>query len=121
MGQKLIKQIAWLERLENDTSFDDSDFQTLILSIIENRKYFQHERLIHLMVTLFFGILMIFSIWLSINRTELLYGVLVLIVSVLEIAYIIHYYRLENGVQKLWEIEQRLYKKHSRIEKGGSA
>jgi len=110
LGQKLKNQIAWLESLENGESFD-GDFRTLILQIIEDRKYFQHERLIHLMVTLFFGIFMIFSIWLAVTQAELLYGVLVLIVSVLEIAYIVHYYRLENGVQKLWEIEQRLYKK----------
>lgn len=105
--KKLKNQIAWLESLENGAEFE-GDLRLLMLQIIENRKYFQHERLIHLLVTLGFGLFMLFAAYLSVTGAQLLYGVLLLALGVLECAYIVHYYHLETGVQKLWEIEQRI-------------
>jgi hypothetical protein len=111
MEQKLKNQIAWLKSMEKDESFD-GDFHTLLVQIIENRKYFQHERLIHLLVTLGVGMVLLFVFYLFISRAEMLFGILLLIVLILEGAYLLHYFRLENGVQKLWEIEQRLLAKY---------
>lgn len=112
MEKKLRNQIAWLESLENGGEFE-GDFRLLMLRIIENRQYFQHERLIHLLVTLGFGLLLLFAFYLFITQADLLYGVLMLLLLVLECAYIVHYYHLENGVQKLWEIEQRFFSKQA--------
>ncbi|MEA4925857.1 MAG: hypothetical protein VB084_11160 [Syntrophomonadaceae bacterium] len=106
MEQKLKNQIAWLESLENSAIFN-GDFNSIKLKIIENRKYFQHERLIHLLVTLGVGIIMMLVFNLFVIKTDLLYGILFFILIILECAYIIHYFRLENGVQKLWELEQQ--------------
>ena len=76
---------------------------------------FQHERLIHLLVTFFFAVLFIASLaafltvpvyelrWLLCTLTILLFG--------LEVAYVHHYYKLENGVQALYPLAERLYKK----------
>lgn len=75
---------------------------------------FQHERLIHLLVTFFFASLLICSIivWLTVQIPTLfwLLAIFVTILFVLELAYIQHYYQLENGVQSLYELTEKLGK-----------
>ena len=76
---------------------------------------FQHERLIHLIVTLFFGGLMLLSfggvfaasmlgdsllIWLT--------GALAVILLALEFAYVRYYFFLENNTQRLYDITRKL-------------
>lgn len=76
--------------------------------ILEDMKinigFFQHERLIHLIVTMTFAVLVLFSLLLF--TREFYFLPLFLLFLGLEIPYIIHYYTLENGVQEL----QRLYR-----------
>lgn len=76
----------------------ESEKQELLTQI----HFFQHERLIHLIVTVLFALITImtfvavmltFSIWAVVLLTLLL---------VLLIPYIRHYYILENGTQKLY-------------------
>ena len=79
---------------------------------------FQHERQIHLYVTLFFALLMIGS-WMGFLVLMTTLGgfdaalwpmaLLVLILSVLEGFYIRHYYRLENRTEKLYELTREIY------------
>ncbi len=76
---------------------------------------FQHERLIHLLVTLFFGFLCLFglvTLFFSLTSTilslSLFASLLVLTLFTTELFYIRHYYILENGVQKLYGITDRL-------------
>ena len=77
---------------------------------------FQHERLVHLLIMLFFGGLALLFVgvflWvLTLGATLLtiLAGVLAVLIFVLELFYIAYYYRLENGVQKLYALTERLY------------
>lgn len=71
---------------------------------------FQHERLIHLLVTFFFAGLFLVSLAVFLATAAMglamncLLGLLVLILFVLELTYIRHYYQLENGVQRLYEL-----------------
>lgn len=74
---------------------------------------FQHERLIHLLVTFFFGFLLLVAVsalLLAIPYAglSLPLGILSAILFVLELAYIRHYYLLENGVQSLYPISEQL-------------
>ncbi len=81
---------------------------------IETLRNFQHERLIHLLVTFFFAILALISIALSVLAVTSwtndpfiftpLYA-LTIILTVLTAAYIKHYYFLETHIQKLYDIE----------------
>jgi hypothetical protein len=69
--------------------------------------YFQHERLIHLLVTLFFALFLLFEIYcLFVLPTEFLISgiLLVLIFFGLTIGYVAHYYFLENSVQKMYHM-----------------
>ncbi|HPT69743.1 MAG TPA: hypothetical protein PKW50_06310 [Syntrophomonas sp.] len=107
MEQKLKNQIAWLESLEKGAA-EGLDIDILRAGIIEDRKYFQHERLIHLIVTMTVSMILIFVFYIFISLQNTLFGILFLLLLMLDIAYLIHYFRLENGVQKLWEMEQRI-------------
>lgn len=77
-----------------------SEFETKI-------EYFQHERLIHLMVTLAFAAFLLFEIFcLFILPVDFLVAgvLLVLIFFGLTVGYVMHYYFLENSVQKMYHM-----------------
>src|SRR5574344_1267463 len=63
--------------------------------------FFQHERLIHLLVTLCYAIFLISFIALSIYYKLLVF--IVIIITVFLVFYVLHYFKLENGVQYLYK------------------
>ena len=74
-------------------------------------EWLQHERLVHLLV-------MLFTIFLLICASTILYilaslpiTILWFLLLILNIFYILHYYRLENTVQKWYKIANQLEKK----------
>lgn len=71
-------------------------------------QFFQHERLIHLIVTVLFALLAVITILASLIIQEPAVLLLCLMFFVLLIPYIRHYYILENGVQKLYEYYDRI-------------
>ena len=73
--------------------------------------YFQHERLIHLMVTLAFAAFLLFSIFcLFVLPVEFLVAgiLLTLIFFGLTIGYVMHYYFLENSVQEMYHMRDEI-------------
>lgn len=82
--------------------------EEILREMLVQIKFFQHERLIHLIVTVLFAFLTIFTIACSCFLNNPSYGIPFCLLSVLCLAllvpYIHHYYVLENGVQKLYEI-----------------
>lgn len=99
MKKRLLSYIDYVDKELEKEQIDMDEFRKQLLIQIQ---FFQHERLIHLIVTVTFAMLlmMTFGIFLI---TELL-SVLVLagLIFVLLVPYIKHYYLLENGVQKLY-------------------
>lgn len=70
--------------------------------------FFQHERLIHLIVTVTFAILTLMSFVASLMVGMPALLLLTLLFVVLLIPYIMHYYTLENEVQKMYEQYDRI-------------
>ena len=73
--------------------------------------YYQHERLIHLLVTLAFATWLLFEIYcLFVLPTEFLIAgiLLVLIFFGLTVGYVMHYYFLENSVQKMYHMRDEI-------------
>lgn len=64
--------------------------------------FFQHERLVHLIVTVTFAILTLISIVAALMICNPLLYALTLLFLVLLLPYIMHYYTLENEVQKMY-------------------
>lgn len=83
---------------ELPTSVAEEEMARLLVQI----SFFQHERLIHLIVTVLFGLGTLITIpaYLMLNMTALL--LLGALLIALLIPYIVHYFHLENGVQQLY-------------------
>lgn len=64
-------------------------------------KFFQHERLIHLLVTLFYGLFLFISVIISFQ--EWLFLIILYLVLIILIFYVRHYFFLENSVQYLYK------------------
>lgn len=79
---------------------------------IDRVRDFQHERLIHLIVTCLFTLLLLAAITAllvqPLSELQLTLGLLTAIFFVMELAYVRHYYQLENGVQSLYALTERL-------------
>ena len=73
--------------------------------VIENHlikiQFFQHERLIHLLVTCFYAIFALF--FLAMSLLTPIFIPIVLIFLIFLIFYVIHYFFLENSVQYLYK------------------
>jgi hypothetical protein len=70
--------------------------------------YLQHERLVHLLVTLFFGLSSLLVLLFLVVQPQILAGVLLLLLLALLIPYLAHYYTLENGVQRWYQLANEL-------------
>lgn len=70
--------------------------------------YLQHERLVHLIVMLFTGLFMLLSLGFAALHPSPGSGALALLLLGLLSGYLVHYFRMENGVQRLYEISRML-------------
>lgn len=90
-----IKEID--ELLISDKKINDDLINNHLIKI----NFFQHERLIHLIVTLFYAL--IFIVFMSLGFVHYLFFTIAAILLVFLLFYIVHYFRLENGVQYLYK------------------
>ena len=74
--------------------------------------WLSHERLVHLLVTLFISFVLILAALGFLLLQNPLFGVMALLLMILVLFYLFHYYRLENGVQRLYKIANQI---HARI------
>lgn len=70
--------------------------------------FLQHERLIHLIVTISFSFFLLTSLIISVIYPKIELYILDIVLIIFMIFYIIHYYRLENGVQKWYDLYDKL-------------
>lgn len=89
-------------------SGDDQDWRAIKAYHRTQIDFLQHERLIHLLVTLAFGFFMFGVLILAVLTDELLFILLFGIIAILEVFYVIHMYRLENGVQRWYVLYNEL-------------
>lgn len=75
-------------------------------------QYMQHERIIHLMVTIAFAVFLLISMFIALMKPSSPVFILTGIFLVMLIFYISHYFFMENTIQKWYqlmdEIEKRL-------------
>ena len=110
MGKKIKDYIATMIKVSAEMAGGKlkQNKSEVLSEMLVQIEFFQHERLIHLIVTVLFAFLTIFTITAACFLNNLYYGIMFCLLSVLCLAllvpYIHHYYVLENGVQKLYEI-----------------
>lgn len=73
--------------------------------------FLQHERLIHLMVTLAVAGMFLVTVLFSLVLKSVLLGLVGLLLVGLLLPYIWHYFKLENGVQRLYWLDKEIQKK----------
>lgn len=111
MKRYLNDYIKYIEDIIN--SDNEHDYDRLIHRHLIQIKFMQHERLIHLIVTCLFAMLLFITIGIFlVTKTPSLMLLITLLLGLI-IPYIIHYYFLENSVQKLYSIYDELVK-HSK-------
>lgn len=81
---------------------EKTDWKCLLEEHLTQIAFFQHERLVHLIVTALVAIVAMMAIGMALSSPSIFVGILVLLLIVLLAAYILHYYTLENEVQKMY-------------------
>lgn len=110
MKERILNYMADIDNILKENK-EDFDYEALIKEHLIQIEFFMHERLIHLIVTVLFalGTFMTIFAFLAFEGIGLL--ILALLLIVLLIPYIGHYYLLENGVQKMYKQYDEMLKR----------
>jgi len=114
MGQKLKQYILSLQTVL-ESGEEIKDIGSLKAELFTEISFWQHERLIHLLVTILFAILTMSVFMVLLFCQELSVLILLAALMSLMIPYIRHYYILENGVQTLYTFYEELTKRQGNI------
>lgn len=109
MKKRILAHLSYMEDiLEHLKDKDENELEVIRKRHMTEIYFFMHERLIHLIVTVLFaiGTFMTLFTYLLVENVGLL--VLALLLIVLLVPYINHYYLLENGVQKMYVQHDKL-------------
>ena len=99
---KYIKE--YIKEIENKLKKEVSNKD--LEELKDKISFFQHERLVHMFIMLFCLLVLILFVILCLNN--ILYIIPTLILIVLNIFYILHYYFLENSVQYLYKVYDKM-------------
>lgn len=114
MEERLKKYLAEMEKQavlwekEDGIGLTEQEKERQKEELLIQIGFFQHERLVHLIVTVTFAVLTMLAVVGVLLTPQPALFVLVLLFFILLIPYIRHYYILENGVQKLYRYYDRL-------------
>ncbi|MBQ9383256.1 MAG: hypothetical protein IJT87_03380 [Ruminiclostridium sp.] len=95
---------AYLAEVELRIKSRDSINERFLAELLTRIGFYQHERLIHLIVTMTFAIMTVLSFFMLVTSYSLPVLLLSLLFLALVIPYISHYYFLENSTQKLYKL-----------------
>lgn len=101
MKNEIKDYLSEVEIRIKDRENIDADFVSDMLTRI---KFYQHERLVHLIVTMTFAIMTVISFFMLVTAYSVPALLLSLLFLGLVIPYIYHYYFLENSTQKLYRL-----------------
>ena len=107
MEKRIKAYYKYLTSLDRNTMAKE-EVSDLANNILIQINFFQHERLIHLLVTALFSIFFILSFINAYTCFSLLGLLLFIIITIVEIFYVKHYYYLENYIQKMYLEYDRL-------------
>ena len=110
MKKRILSYVDRIDKILNENN-PDTDWNALLTEHLVQAGFFQHERLIHLIVTVTFALLAVISIGILYIQPNLFIIGLLALELVLLVPYISHYYLLENNVQKMYGQYDRILKK----------
>lgn len=128
---------AWLEKMEQSAQTqedgnaegitrteeqDENERERIVRDKLKEHltqiSFFQHERLIHLIVTVTFALLEMLAILLNVISDSLFALLLPVVILILLVPYIRHYYILENEVQRMYVQYDRMIRIYRMTESG---
>lgn len=100
MKKRITEYLAYIDTLLEQ---EDVDWQKEKEKHLVQIAFFAHERLVHLIVMALFALATVISILYLNFSGSIVILALVVALLVLLIPYVMHYYLLENSVQKMYE------------------
>ena len=97
--------------VKKDVAPTRKEYEVLLARHKEQISFFQHERLIHLIVTVLFAVLTFAVFFILLLNPSIGLFILLGALLVLLVPYIMHYFLLENGVQKMYNQYDEIVKK----------
>lgn len=96
--------LTYLEQIDTflDNPPEDTDWEETVKTHITQIEFFQHERLIHLIVTVLFALMTTSVVIGFVSCSNVWLAALMVPLLILLFPYINHYYLLENSVQKMY-------------------
>ena len=109
MTKQIKEYISYIENFlaANHTDEENAAERELLLRRIG---FYQHERIVHLLVTLAFAVFFLLALMMFLLKGGVGLLVLTALFMAMLIPYIKHYYFLENSVQKLYIYYYRIEK-----------
>lgn len=108
MRKYLTEYISYIEKVLEKSSVD---WEKIIAEHLVKIQFFQHERIVHLLVTMLFALMTLGSMIGFVITSNVGLCALTGLFILLLIPYIRHYYFLENQTQRLYKIYDKLLEK----------
>jgi lipopolysaccharide export LptBFGC system permease protein LptF len=110
--ERILNYMAYIDQLlADDAGKNEEDYERIMEEHKLQLTFFMHERLVHLLVTLTFALLAFATFFALVFVFQPGLVVLFIALLVLLVPYIMHYYLLENGVQKMYRQYDEMYKR----------
>lgn len=116
MKKRILTYINIIDSiLENNSP--DTNYRELAKEHLVQLQFFMHERLVHLLVTLTFALLTMGTFFLLYLDFQPVLVLLLVVLLVLLVPYVLHYFLLENSVQKMYLQYDEIRKRCEKTEK----
>ena len=102
MEKRIIKYEKYLREICYG-DYDEEERERLCKKVLVQIGFFQHERFIHLIVTVLFALMAIMVFGICAIEPSIPFFLLEFVILILLIPYIRHYFILENTVQRMYE------------------
>ena len=113
--EEYMKAIKWILTDDNP----GTDWKNVAKRHLVKIQFYQHERLINLIVTALFAVMEVICLAVLLGTSNLWSLALMVLILVLLVPYIGHYYFLENSVQELYLIYDVILSRADRTEEIG--
>ena len=107
MKNRIVAYLKYIDEMLDESSKMNKgverDWDKEIERHLTQIRFFAHERLVHLIVFCLVAICTVMSILAFVIKGELMILPLIVLLFVLLVPYCMHYYLLENSVQKMYD------------------
>ena len=102
MKKRIQEYVKYIDKLLEESP-EGTDWDREIEKHLNQIAFFQHERLVHLIVFALVAVCTVMSILAFVIKSEIMILPLIILLFVLLVPYCMHYYLLENSVQKMYD------------------